>query len=170
MGLRIQYPSQEDLLKTFSYRDGQLYWKIPKAKRNLDAPAGYKTPNGYLILSYTVNGERKKLLVHRVIWIMHHGKDPDTIDHINRNRTDNRIENLRDVSLSVNHMNRRDTHRVNDLPRGVTIVPGGVRKRYKAQRRVNGKQTFIGVYETPNEAAIAYRAFSLGAGLPVFES
>jgi hypothetical protein len=66
-------------------------------------------------------------------------------------------------------MNRCDTHTKNSLPRGVTYVANGVRKKYKAQRRVNGKQTCIGIYETPNEAAIAYRAFSLGAGLPVFD-
>jgi hypothetical protein len=67
-------------------------------------------------------------------------------------------------------MNQGDTHRKNALPRGVTLQPGGVTKRYKAQRKVGGKQTLIGVYATPNEAWIAYVAFSKGAGLPVFEN
>lgn len=170
MGYRTEYPSQNELRQAFDYRDGELFWKLPAHKRDTNKPAGHTTSNGYRIVGYTFKSKRHKYLIHRLIWIWHYGNDPDTIDHINRNRTDNRIENLRDVSLSVNHMNRCDTHRVNDLPRGVTLVPGGVQKRYKAQRRVEGKQVFIGVYETPNEAAIAYRAFSLGAGLPVFES
>ena len=170
MGYRAEYPSQSELQETFDYKDGELYWKLPAHKRDISKPAGHTASNGYRIVGYNFKNKRHKYLIHRLIWIWHYGNDPDTIDHINRTRTDNRIENLRDVSMSINHMNRCDTHRVHNLPRGITLVPGGVQKKYKAQRRVNGKQTFIGVYETPNEAAIAYRAFSLGAGLPVFES
>ena len=168
MGARIVYPSQEDLLKTFRYEDGQLFWREPGYnRRNLSKPAGSKFPNGYLSVSWSEDGKRSRLLVHRVVWIMHHGVVPQTIDHINRDRTDNRIENLRDVSMSINHMNRRDTHRVYDLPRGVSLQAPG---RYSAQRRLNGTQTCIGVYDTPEKAFIAYVAFSKGAGLPVYET
>lgn len=169
MGYRTKYPSQAELLDDFEYRDGLLYWKRAKGKRDLSKPVGVKTSNGYLTVSYYVDGTRKRLLLHRVIWLMHHGNDPDTIDHINRDRSDNRIENLRDVSLSLNHMNRCDTHRTHQLPRGVTLLASGVTKRYKAQRKVNGVSTCIGLYDTPEKAFIAYVAFSKGAGLPVFE-
>lgn len=169
MGYRTEYPAQSELKEVFDYRDGQLYWKVAGRKRNLSKPVGSATSNGYIIAGYTFKSKRHKYLVHRLVWIWHHGDDPDTIDHINRVRHDNRIENLRDVSLSVNHMNRPDSHTKNNLPRGVTLAPAGVRKPYKAQRRVNGKQIYIGVYETPSEASIAYHAFSLGAGLPIFD-
>ena len=46
-----------------------------------------------------------RLLVHRVVWFLHKGYWPDTIDHINGVRTDNRIENLRDVSQAQNSTN-----------------------------------------------------------------
>ena len=170
MGYRTEYPSQDELRETFSYSDGQLFWRSPKGKQDAAKPVGYATRNGYLITGYSFKGKRHKYLLHRLIWIWHHGNDPDTIDHINRDRADNRIENLRDVSLSVNHMNRGDTHHVNELPRGVTLQKGGKLKRYKAQRRVSGKQVCIGLYETVQEASVAYRAFSLGAGLPVFDT
>ena len=170
MGYRTEYPTQAELKEVFDYRDGHLYWKTPAHRRDTTKPAGYKARNGYLIVNYSFNGKIRKYLIHRLIWIWHQGNDPDTVDHINRDRSDNRIENLRDVSLSVNHMNRCDTHTVNDLPKGVTFVVAGVRKPYKVQRRVNGKQTFIGVYETVAEAVAAYRAFSLGAGLPIFDN
>ena len=168
MGYRTEYPTRAELLEKLEYRDGLLFWRNPVTTQQARGPAGSKARNGYAVLSYTFKGERKRYLAHRVIWIMHHGNDPDTIDHINRIRDDNRIENLRDVSMSVNHMNRSDTHRVNDLPRGVTLVKAGVAKPYRAQRKVDGEQVFIGVYATPQEAHIAYCAFSKGAGLPVF--
>jgi hypothetical protein len=169
MGYRTEYPSQAELKQTFDYRDGELWWKVTAPKRDMTKPAGCKSQNGYMITNYMFKGNRRKYLIHRLIWIWHHGNDPDTIDHINRDRADNRIENLRDVSLSVNHMNRCDTHTVNKLPKGVTKQSGAKLKPYKVQRKVNGKQTFVGIYETIPEAVAAYRAFSLGAGLPVFD-
>jgi len=169
MGYRTEYPPQAELRQVFDYRDGELYWKAAAPRRDVSKPAGSKTRNGYLVTNYKFKGKPHKYLIHRLVWIWHHGNDPDTIDHINRDRADNRVENLRDVSLSVNHMNRCDTHSVHKLPRGVTMQPGAKLKPYKVQRRVNGKQTFVGVYETIAEAVAAYRAFSLGAGLPVFD-
>jgi len=163
---RAQYPTQEQLNAALRYENGLLYWKMPAPKRDLSKPAGHKTRNGYMQFSWGNGTDRKRLSVHRVVWIMHNGFEPDTIDHINRNRSDNRIENLRDVSLSWNHMNRCDTHTVYDLPRGVTMQRG----LYKAQRVVNGKQRFIGTYDTPEKAWIAFVAFSKGAGLPVYEA
>ena len=44
--------------------------------------------------------------VHKLIYLYHHGIVPDQLDHINRNTTDNRIENLRPVSASQNASNR----------------------------------------------------------------
>jgi len=169
MGYRTEYPSQAELKQTFDYRDGELWWKVTAPKRDMTRHAGRLCSNGYLTVSYPYKGKRCRYLAHRLIWIWHHGNDPDTIDHINRNRADNRIENLRDVSLSVNHMNRCDTHTVHKLPRGVTFNANAKLRPYKVQRRVNGRQTFIGTYETVAEATAAYRAFSLGAGLPVFD-
>jgi hypothetical protein len=46
--------------------------------------------------------------VHRIVWYLHYGSWPKhTIDHINRDKLDNRIENLRDVTHSVNNFNRK---------------------------------------------------------------
>ena len=48
-----------------------------------------------------------KYTAHRVIWAMHYGEWPDQVDHINHDKADNRIENLRTVTHSENARNRK---------------------------------------------------------------
>lgn len=94
------------------------------------------------------------------------GTTPDVIDHINRDRSDNRLENLRDVSLSENQRNRVDTHRVNMLPRGVTIQRG----KFKAQRKFQDKTVYLGLFENPEAAHQAFVCASAKLGLSVYAS
>ena len=69
---------------------------------------GRAKSNGYLV----VHAYGKNRQAHRVIWLMVHGKWPEgEIDHINGVRTDNRLENLRDVSHTLNSRNRPDAKR-----------------------------------------------------------
>lgn len=64
------------------------------------------SPKGYSKLR--VDG--RYVYAHRVIWKMHHGDDPHQIDHINGDRCDNRIENLRAASVGENNRaSRRNT-------------------------------------------------------------
>ena len=96
------FPTQQELLSLFDYRDGVLYWKIPGPKRNTIKRAGHlDASSGY---DY-VRVNKKLRRVHRLIWCMFHGYEPSEIDHINRNRADNRIENLREVSRTQNNYN-----------------------------------------------------------------
>lgn len=166
MAAKIRYPTSQELCAELRYDDGLLYWRVAKGKRKLDKPVGSKTSNGYLTVHWWIDGERRRLLVHRVIWVMLKDDDPDTIDHINRDRTDNRIENLRNVSLSDNHRNRVDTHRVYDLPRGVTLQRG----RIKAQRKYAGRTIYLGLHDNPESAHQAYAQASAKLGLPVYAS
>lgn len=64
---------------------------------------GWVNKNGYVYISTPLG---KKFLAHRLAWLLYYGDWPTgNIDHINRNKSDNRIENLRDVSQSVNLLN-----------------------------------------------------------------
>lgn len=64
---------------------------------------GWVNKNGYTYISTPLG---KKFLAHRLAWLLYYGDWPTgNIDHINRDRSDNRIENLRDVSQSVNLLN-----------------------------------------------------------------
>lgn len=80
---------------------------------------------------------------------------PPLVDHINRNKLDNRIENLRPLTPSENARNCGDKHYKYKLPRGVTIQKG----KFKAQVKINKKTVSIGLFPTAEEAASAYKTF-----------
>lgn len=83
---------------------GDLIWlKRPSNCVKVGSVARSKTTDGYLAVC--VKGKQYK--AHRVAWYLHTGQWPNgTIDHINRVKTDNRIENLRDVSSAENSLNK----------------------------------------------------------------
>ena len=87
----------------FEYKDGKLFWKVHRYARKVGTVAGSKHSGGYWQI--WCNGTT--MLAHGVIWEMHNGPIPSgmEIDHINRVKTDNQIENLRLVSSVVNHRN-----------------------------------------------------------------
>ena len=90
----------------FEYRDGALYWKMLSelSPRHRGKRAGSIISSiGYLGVGY----RGKIYLVHRVVWEMHNGPIPkkNKVDHINRDRVDNCIENLRLVNNKQNAQN-----------------------------------------------------------------
>jgi len=88
----------------FYYKDGALYNKediSPKARKN--QKAGCTNGGGYAQIQI----EGKIFLAHRLIFLMHNGYLPKILDHINRNKQDNRIENLRGASKKLNSINSK---------------------------------------------------------------
>jgi hypothetical protein len=100
-------PPQEELQERFNYdpETGQLTWKKPPGFRAKPGDrAGYLTTQGYLRVKWGQSHYR----VHRLIWKLVYGEDPTEgieIDHINRDRTDNRLANLRLATPSENANN-----------------------------------------------------------------
>ena len=86
--------------------------------------------------------------VHRLVWIDANGPIPKglMIDHINRDKHDNRLENLRLVTRSQNAQNRKNVT-------GYTQISGG---RYQAQIMLDYKHYFLGHFDTEAEARSAY--------------
>lgn len=104
-------------------------------------------------------GTKKKLSLHRFVWLLKHGWCPDILDHINGVRWDCRISNLRPATRSLNSRNRI-VRRVIDLPRGVTIRRSAAAfsaTRYRARIRLNGKQIELGCFPTAELASECYQ-------------
>lgn len=58
---------------------------------------------------FTVGFQGKQFMAHRIIWALHHGRQPNgLIDHINGQRWDNRIENLREATPAQNAWNSKN--------------------------------------------------------------
>lgn len=104
-----------------------------------------------------VSFDSKRYMAHRVAWLYVHGTWPaQDIDHINGDRGDNRIANLRDVPNEINRENMR-------RPRGAATTSGllGVflhkqSGRWRARIQVKKKGIHIGMFDTPEEAHQAY--------------
>ncbi len=107
MRTRLPIPPASVLHELFIYKNGALYWKNDASKGRTKAGdfAGYLDPQGYI----TVGVFGKYLKAHRVVWRMHHpkGKMPKVLDHIDGNRSNNKIENLRIATHSMNMLNRK---------------------------------------------------------------
>lgn len=82
---------------------------IVYARRFWGKPLGSISSRGYKVCTLHLDGHRKQVKLHRLIWISVHGIPPAGLvpDHINRIKTDNRITNLRLVTQQENSANRR---------------------------------------------------------------
>lgn len=99
----------------------------------------------------------KKYLAHRLAWFYMYGVWPDfQIDHRDHDRSNNRINNLRDVTQSGNMQNQVKATKQN-LSCGFLGVRFHDKKgKYEAQIRINGKQKHLGSFPTAQEAHSAY--------------
>ena len=135
---------------------GELRWKVSRGRAKAGGIAGSKTSQGYREI--TVN--RQRFFVHRLIWLMTHGRLPkEELDHINGQRSDNRLENLRECSRVENLQNLRGKRRNAKTPYMGVIKNSKGRKgqpRWSAAIRVNKKRIYIGSFDTPEEAHEAY--------------
>lgn len=92
------------LFELFEYRDGNLYWKIKSGQRiNVGSKVGYKSKDGYIKTS--IKG--KSYSLHRLIFFMHYGFLPKIVDHIDNNKENNKIENLRQANYFENSQNKK---------------------------------------------------------------
>ena len=125
------------------YESGVLYWLEWRNGVRKDLIAGTVTKNGYL----SVGSKGVKAYAHRIVWFMHNGEIPSgfDIDHINHNRLDNRIENLRLASRSENLKNK-----------GVVLSSSGemgvywskAAGKWEASLQVDGRKVYLGLFDT----------------------
>lgn len=132
-------------------KTGLLFWKKWDHGRyaDLTRPAGgYNEGKGYLTLKL----KGKHFMTHRVVWLLSTGNWPkDQIDHINGNKKDNRLINLREATNAENKRNNKAARRDNQL--GVLGVYWKKENgKYQAQIRKNGKLIHLGYFSDIKEA------------------
>ena len=112
---------------------------------NVGKVAGCLFANGYLYTS--VDG--RQYLNHQIVWLWHHGFIPECqIDHIDRNKLNNRIENLREATQTCNTRNTGSPCTNTSGVKGV----GKSGNKWCSQIVVAGKQIWLGSHSTFIEA------------------
>ena len=98
----------------------------------------------------------KSYVASRIAWKLYHGTEPEYVDHIDRDTTNNRISNLRSVSHQVNCTNRKRRSDNTIGLSGINWFPK--RHKWQAVIGVQGKRTSLGYYKTLLDAAAARKS------------
>ena len=146
---RIIELSSEELKDLFEY-NGDLIWKKTNGMAKEGKIAGTVNSRGYRHIR--INGRFYQS--HRLVWLWHGNSlnENDVIDHIDRNKLNNNIDNLRVLSNAENCRNSARCDRPN-----VGVWLEG--KKYTSWYRYDGKRHYIGRYTTEDEAIKARQAF-----------
>ena len=146
--------NQELLKSILNYNPdtGEFIWAKRNGKMKEGAKAGAVTTIGYVYIMYKGKG----YCAHRLAWMYMHGDDmPQTIDHINGIRDDNRLCNLRPATMAQQHENKKIP--VNNKSGYIGVSWYNREKKWVARIKVNKKQHNIGYFDDVHQAAEAYK-------------
>lgn len=143
--------TQDDVKEWFDYhQEGYLIWKKKKgrgAQGAVGSMAGSTRKDGYVEVGFF-----GRHLLHRLIFLWHHGYLPDLVDHKDTDNTNNRIENLRPSDKVRNGHNSYKGY-------GSVKLPGvhkNSRGRYIATICIKYKTKYLGSFTSPEEAYDVY--------------
>ena len=150
--------TQKEIKEFFQYKNNNLYWKkINNHATNIKIGdlSGHIDTNGYRIIG--VNNKYYK--AHQLIFLYHYGYIPDEIDHIDNNRLNNNINNLRPLTHQQNSMNSTKNKAYKHKP--TSSIYKGVSwhkqiEKWISRIRINGKNKSLGVFNSEINAALAY--------------
>jgi len=149
----MAFPTLNRLNELFEYRDGNLYNRTnrnSKSKKG-DIAGSYSGRYGLITI------DSQAFTIHRIIFFMHHGYLPKEIDHINGNKHDNRIENLREATHFDNQHNKALNR--NNKSGVKNVYWCNTRKMWSAGVRFNGKKIGLGTFYKLEEAEKVVKKF-----------
>ena len=134
----------------YNSETGIFTWKVNRGCIKKGNIAGHIAGHGYI----GIRVKYKLYYAHRLAWLYVYGFIPENyLDHINRNRSDNRIENLREASVQCNARNCK-VKKTNTS--GITGVSWYKRdKKWLVGIKINGRRINLGRFKTKKEAAKA---------------
>ena len=134
--------SQERVLELFRYEEGKLL------RRSDNKEMGIYSQKHHRYARIVIDGKDHKL--HRIIFLYHKGYLPDIIDHINGDRYDNRIENLREANT---YQNRQNSRIYSTSKSGVkNVYWNSSMNKWRVSMHINGKKHCFGHYGDIEEA------------------
>lgn len=135
---------------TYDSKTGSIFNRTSKTNRRSGERAESQEAGGYLVVS--IRGALFK--AHRMAWLLHYGSEPTgVIDHIDGNRKNNAIENLRDAKHHMNMCNRPAP------PHNTSGIKGVSRhgRKWRASVTVDRKRHNLGTFERKEDAAAVVR-------------
>lgn len=149
-------PYHKKLSNRIYWRDGKPYWNedySPRARKN--SIAGCLDRCGYRRIIIKINGKGKAISSSRLRWFMESGELPrDMVDHIDHDRDNNKIENLRESCYSTN--NRNTTSHNGSTSKYLGVHWRRDNKKWVAQIKDNGERVYLGQFSDEEEAGLAY--------------
>jgi hypothetical protein len=146
-------PTLERVKEVLDYQSisGEFVWRSsPTSRIPAGARAGHVRPDGYKFIK--IDG--LNISAHRLVWFYNYGVWPKNgMDHINGQKLDNKLENLRDVSPSVNNFNRGRT--AANTSGIVGVYRNKKQKNWRSMIRVGGRLISLGVYANVRDAQAA---------------
>lgn len=134
----------------YDHETGEFFWIHRDTHiEKLGKQASIVRSHGYL--NICIDGVY--YYTHRLAWMYVHGEHPNVIDHINGNKKDNRIENLRSVNQKTNVENVLKPRKHNK-----SGILGAFKSKDKFQSKINidGKNVYLGRFNTAEEAGKAF--------------
>jgi hypothetical protein len=145
--------TKQELIDIIYYSDGKLFWNISKQNVKKDTECGTIDTHGYKVVF--INGKNYK--THRLIFLYFHGFMPKYIDHIDGDRLNNDISNLRACTHLQNNYNSK-------IRKDNTSGIKGVHwhkptNKWTAQCRVAGKHKTLGYFDNIEDATKVLQEF-----------
>lgn len=149
MELKLTVERLRELLE-YDSSTGLLRWRISRGPVRAGTITGSMVEDGYLRVSLDGTVYR----AHRLVWLYVHGRWPvDQLDHIDGDRANNRLDNLREADLRINNQNRRKAG-CNSVSGLLGASPRG--GKFIANIKVDGKSRYLGTFQTAELAHHAY--------------
>jgi hypothetical protein len=142
--------TKEEALEKYEYLDGKLYLKHKSGCKRAGSEVGSLNTNGYL----RTGKNKGRKYIHQIVFLMFNGYIPEYVDHIDGNRLNNRIENLREVTQHQNSWNTPGWTNSSSKNKGVSWCK--TKKRWRARIVHNGHTVFLGYHKYEESAKLAY--------------